>query len=115
MAERTIWGHLAADPTTQQAGKASVTKFRVVENTGSSRQGVWTEDETPTTHYVEAWFELGDTAAAQLHKGDGVIVVGKEHTEKWDAGEGGAQYGRILRADRFGIMPKMQRDKESQK
>jgi hypothetical protein len=38
MAERTIWGNLAADPTTQRAGKASVTKFRVVENTGSARQ-----------------------------------------------------------------------------
>jgi single-strand DNA-binding protein len=110
MAERTIWGHLAADPTRQQAGKAFVTKFRVVENTGASRDGKWVEHDTPTTHYVEAWFELGETVTAQLHKGDGVIVVGKEHTEKWDTAEGGAQYGRILRADRFGIMPKVARD-----
>ena len=29
-AERTVWGHLAADPTTQQAGQTSVTKFRIV-------------------------------------------------------------------------------------
>jgi single-strand DNA-binding protein len=110
MAERTIWGHLAVDPSTQQAGKASVTKFRIVENTGTVRDGKWVEDEAPTTHYVEAWFDLGETAAAQLHKGDGVIVVGKERTEKWDSEERGTQYGRILRADRFGIMPKLARE-----
>lgn len=109
MAERTIWGHLAADPTTQAAGKASVTKFRVIENTGGSRDGKWVEHETPTTHYVEAWFDLGESAAAQLHQGDGIIVVGKERAEKWDAADGGTQYGRILRADRFGIMPKSAR------
>jgi len=38
-----------------------------------------------------------------------VIVVGKEHTESWDAAEGGTQYGRVIRADRFGVMPKTQR------
>ena len=110
MAERTVWGHLAADPTTHQAGKAPITKFRIVENTGAVRDGKWVEHETPTTHYVEAWFELGETAAAQLHKGDGVVVVGKEHTEKWETAEGGTQYGRILRADRFGIIPKPARE-----
>ncbi len=110
MAERTIWGHLAADPTTQQAGRASVTKFRVLENTGSFRAGSWVDDKEPTAHAVEAWFELGDTAASMLRKGDGVIVVGKEHTESWDTAEGGTQYGRVIRADRFGVIPKTQRD-----
>lgn len=109
MAERTIWGHLATDPTTQQAGRASVTKFRVLENTGSFRGGTWVDDKEPTAHAVEAWFELGDTAANTLRKGDGVIVVGKEHTESWDTAEGGTQYGRVLRAERFGIIPKTQR------
>ena len=43
MAERTVWGHLAADPTTHQAGKAPITKFRIVENTGAVRDGNWVE------------------------------------------------------------------------
>lgn len=106
MAERTIWGHLAADPTTQQAGRASVTKFRVLENTGTFRGGSWVDDKEPTAHAVEAWFELGTAAASTLRKGDGVIIVGKEHTESWETTEGGTQYSRIIRADRFGVMPK---------
>lgn len=114
MAERTIWGHLAADPATQQAGKASVTKFRVVENTRSYRDGKWVEDTTPTTHYVEAWFELGATAAASLHTGDGVIVVGKERSESWDSTDGTTQYGRVIRADRFGIIPKQPKAEDEQ-
>ncbi|GAB3611560.1 hypothetical protein GCM10027414_36860 [Humibacter ginsengiterrae] len=108
MAERTIWGHLAADPTTQQAGKATVTKFRVIENTGALRDGKWTEDEEPTTHYVEAWFQLGDAAASELTKGAGVIVVGRERSEKWESIEG-TRYGRVIRAERFGVMPKLAR------
>lgn len=104
MAERTVWGHLAADPVVQDAGKAKVTKFRVVENTGSYRGGSWTDDETPTTHLVEAWFEVG-ASAADLSTGDGVIVVGKEHTESWKK-DGTTQYNRVLRADRFGVIPK---------
>lgn len=113
MADRTIWGHLAADPAVQDVGKAKVTKFRVVENTGSYRSGKWVNDDTPTTHLVEAWFETGESAAANLSKGTGVVVVGKEHTESWKNGDT-TQYNRILRADRFGIMPKLPAKQDEQ-
>jgi single-strand DNA-binding protein len=104
MAQRTIWGHLPAKPVVQDAGRTKVTRFRVIENTGAYRAGKWVEDETPTTHLVEAWFEVGVTAAA-LNEGDGVIVVGKEHTEKWMKNDA-PQYNRVLKAERFGIIPK---------
>ncbi|MCS5524818.1 single-stranded DNA-binding protein [Curtobacterium flaccumfaciens pv. oortii] len=113
MADRTIWGNLAADPVVQDVGKAKVTKFRVVENTGSYRSGKWVKDETPTTHLVEAWFEAGESAVANLRKGTGVVVVGKEHTESWKNGDT-TQYNRILRADRFGIIPKLPAKQDEQ-
>ncbi len=37
--------------------------------------------------------ELGQNAAATLHKGDAVIVVGREHTNSWGE-EGTKPYGR---------------------
>jgi single-strand DNA-binding protein len=113
MAERTVWGHLAADPVVQDVGRAKVAKFRVVENTGSYRSGKWVNDETPTTHLVEAWFEVGESAATNLTKGTGVVVVGKEHTDSWTK-DGTTQYSRILRADRFGIIPKLPAKQDGQ-
>ncbi|PFG29596.1 single-stranded DNA-binding protein [Paramicrobacterium agarici] len=105
MAERTIWGNLAADLTVEQAGKAEVTKFRVIENTRSYRGGEWVDDDTPTTHFIEAWFELSKSAAANLSKGDGAIVYGKERSESWGA-EDDRKFGRVIRAERFGIIPR---------
>lgn len=102
MATRTITGNLAADPEVVQAGNVSITKFRVIENTGEYRGGKFVAHETPTSHNVEARFELGDNAAATLHKGDAVIVVGKEHTNSWEK-DGATQYGRVIDADTIGV------------
>jgi len=103
MATRTITGNLAADPEVVQAGNVSITKFRVVENTGEYRGGKFVEHDTPTTHFVEAKFELGQNAAASLHKGDEVTVTGSEHTNSWDDKDGGKQYGRVIDADQIGV------------
>lgn len=83
MATRTITGNLAADSEVVQAGSIKITKFRVLENTGEYRRSEYLEHDTPTVHFVEAKFELGENAAASPHRGDAVIVVGREHTSSW--------------------------------
>jgi single-strand DNA-binding protein len=102
MSTRTITGNLAADPEVVQAGSISITKLRVIENTGEYRQGKWTPHPDATTHFVEAKFELGENAAATLHKGDPVIVIGDEHTSSWGP-EGSKQYGRVIDARNIGV------------
>ena len=52
---------------------------------------------------MEARFELGENAAASLHKGDAVIVVGKEHSNSWQDKEGAKQFGRVIDADNIGV------------
>ncbi|MGE3449613.1 MAG: single-stranded DNA-binding protein [Microbacteriaceae bacterium] len=102
MSARTITGNLAADPEVVQAGNVSITKFRVIENTGEYRGGKFVAHDNPTTHFVEARFELGENAAATLQKGTAVIVVGKEHTNSW-GDEGAKQYGRVIDAHNIGV------------
>lgn len=103
MSARTITGNLAADPEVVQAGTVNITKLRVIENTGEYRQGKFVAHDTPTSHFVEARFELGENAATTLHNGDAVIVVGKEHTNSWEDKAGGTQYGRVIDADAIGV------------
>jgi single-strand DNA-binding protein len=102
MSTRTITGNLAADPEVVQAGSISITKLRVIENTGEYRQGKWIAHADATTHFVEAKFELGENTAATLHKGDPVIVIGDEHTSSWGE-EGAKQYGRVIEARNIGV------------
>lgn len=101
MSTRTITGNLAADPEVVQAGKIQITKLRVIENTGEYRRGEYIEHDTPTTHFVESRFELGESVAASLHKGDAVIVIGREYTKSWGPDDA-KQYGRVIDADRIG-------------
>ncbi|WP_146085340.1 single-stranded DNA-binding protein [Rathayibacter sp. AY1G1] len=101
MSTRTITGNLATDPEAVQAGRVQIVKLRVIENTGEFRGGEWTAHEAPTTHFVEAKFELGEHVLASLHKGDGVIVVGYEHTVAWGEGEN-RRTGRVIEADAIG-------------
>lgn len=101
MATRTITGNLAADPEFVAAGSIQIVKFRVIENTGEYRRGEFVPHESPTTHFVEAKFELGQNIADSLHTGDQVIVVGREHTESW-GDEGAKQYGRVIEAETVG-------------
>ncbi|MCJ1675418.1 single-stranded DNA-binding protein [Rathayibacter sp. VKM Ac-2929] len=101
MSTRTITGNLAADPEAVQAGRVQIVKLRVIENTGEFRGGEWTAHEAPTTHFVEAKFELGEHVLTSLHKGDAVIVVGYERTVAWGEGEN-RRTGRVLEADAIG-------------
>ncbi|MEB0002234.1 single-stranded DNA-binding protein [Cryobacterium sp. RTC2.1] len=101
MSTRTVTGNLAADPEVVPAGSILITKFRVIENTGEYRSGAWHAHEAATTHFVEARFELGENVAATLHRGDPVVVVGREHTEIWGGPEA-RRSGRVLQADVVG-------------
>jgi single-strand DNA-binding protein len=99
---RTILGNLATEPAIVQAGTTTITKLRILENTGEYRAGTWTEHENPTSHFVEAKFELGEHAAESLNRGDPVIVVGREYTVS--RGEGDQKkYGRVIDADAIGV------------
>ena len=102
MSTRTITGNLAADPEVVEAGSITITKFRIIENTGEYRHGKWQAHPDATTHFVEAKFELGENTAATLHRGDAVIIVGREHTSRW-GDEGAKQYGRVLEAENIGV------------
>ncbi|WP_165068669.1 single-stranded DNA-binding protein [Marisediminicola senii] len=101
MATRTITGHLAADPEIVTAGSIHITKLRVIENTGEYRTGKWAPHPDPTTHFVEARFELGENLAHSLHKGDAIIVTGRERSVSWGSDDA-RQYGRIIDADDAG-------------
>ena len=101
MSTRTITGNLATDPEAVQVGRVQIVKLRVIENTGEFRGGEWTPHEAPTTHFVEAKFELGEHVLASLHRGDAVIVVGYERTVTWGEGES-RRTGRVVEADAIG-------------
>jgi single-strand DNA-binding protein len=102
MTTHTIIGNLATEPVIIQAGTTTITKLRILENTGEYRAGTWTEHENPTSHFVEAKFELGEHAAESLNRGDPVIVVGREHTVNWGEGDH-KKYGRVIEADAIGL------------
>lgn len=102
MTTRTIIGNLATEPKVVQAGSTTITKLRILENTGEYRAGTWTEHENPTSHFVEAKFELGEHVAESLNRGDPVIVVGREHTVSWSEGDQ-KKYGRVIEADAIGV------------
>ncbi|MEB0004159.1 single-stranded DNA-binding protein [Cryobacterium sp. RTC2.1] len=102
MSTRTITGNLATDPEVVQAGSINITKLRVIENTGEYRTGKWHAHPDATTHFVEARFALGDNAATTLHKGDPVIVIGREHTNSW-GDDGAKHYVRVIDADNIGV------------
>lgn len=101
MTVRFVTGRLSADPEVQPAGRISITKFTVLENTYEYRGDERIEGKQPLAHYIEAKFELGENAAVSLHKGDAVIVVGHERDASFD-GRDGTVYRRIIDAQHIG-------------
>lgn len=102
MSVRFITGNLAADPEVQAAGKVSITKLTVLENTAEYRGDQRVEGLKPLSHSVEAKFELGAGAASSLHKGDAVIVVGHERDASFEGTDGGVVYRRVIDATHIG-------------
>ncbi|AWB88121.1 single-stranded DNA-binding protein [Mycetocola zhujimingii] len=102
MSVRTVTGRLASVPIVQAAGQVEITRLTVIEQTRQYRQSAWVTDENPTTHHVEAKFELG-AAAAQLKPGQAIIVVGNERTTSWRKDGEGRQYRRVIAADHIAV------------
>lgn len=104
--QRVITGRLATDPETDRVGAARNhprTTLIVFENTGRrNREGAWVEDPEPTRHTIKAWGDLG-LQAAELRRGDAVIVVGHERTEAWtDRESDERRRRRVIEADHIG-------------
>lgn len=102
MSVRFITGNLAADPEVQQAGRVSITKLTVLENTAEYRGDQRVEGLRPLSHSVEAKFDLGAGAAASLRKGDAVIVIGRERDASFEGTDGGLVYRRVVDATHIG-------------
>lgn len=87
----TFQGHLTAEPklryTTET--RTPVADFRVLVNSRIKDGDQWIDGE-PTAHNVRVYGRLAEAAAEQLHKGSGVIVIGRTETTAWpdtDTGE----------------------------
>jgi single-strand DNA-binding protein len=80
-------GNITRDPefrvTTNGKGIAS---FGLAVNRRYQVEGAWQEQ---TSFFdVVAWSDLGQHAAASLHKGDRVIVTGRLEQRTWEGGDG---------------------------
>lgn len=94
----TIEGRLAEDPTALE----SLTEFIVLTNRrGQDDAGEW--GNTDTTRYTVKSFRTLGGAAADLEKGDKVIVAGSIVTDSWeDRDSGQKRYKPVILADAIG-------------
>ena len=99
----TLVGNLVADPEIQttQSGR-TVARFRVATNDGyHSSTGEYVE--LPAVfNDCEAWAE-GAEAAAQMHRGAAVIVVGEQRQQNWQAEDGSPRSRRYVHVNALGI------------
>lgn len=103
MIAMTLVGNLVADPEIQttQSGR-KVARFRVATNDGYySSTGEYVE--LPAVfNDCEAWAE-GAEAAAQMHRGAAVIVVGEQRQQNWQAEDGSPRSRRYVHVNALGI------------
>lgn len=95
----TIEGRLAQDPTALE----SLTEFVVLTNRRRQDDaGEW--GNTDTTRYTVKAFKALGGAAADLEKGDKVIVAGSIVTDSWeDRVSGQKRYKPVILADAIGV------------
>lgn len=80
-------GNITRDPEYRvtNSGKG-VASFGLAVNRRYQINGEWQEQ---TSFFdVVAWSDLGQRAAASLHKGDRVIVTGRMEQRTWETGDG---------------------------
>ncbi|HEX3830138.1 MAG TPA: single-stranded DNA-binding protein [Sporichthyaceae bacterium] len=80
----TICGNLAETPTLEASatGKATVRMRIAVDNRRRDPNGEWV-DGTTSWYTVIAWETLAENLAANLNKGDRVIVHGRLEQREW--------------------------------
>ena len=85
----TFQGWLGGDVRTQQAGAATVARFRVASTPRRLNRSTGEWHDGPTQWYsVSAWRSLGDHCAASLRRGDPVVVHGRLTQSSWVNQEG---------------------------
>lgn len=85
----TFQGWLGGDPSTRQAGGASVTTFRVASTPRRFSRTTQEWSDGPTQWFgVNAWRTLGDHCAASLRRGDPVVVHGRLTQSTWVNSQG---------------------------
>ena len=85
----TFQGWLGGDVRTQQAGSATVARFRVASTPRRLNRSTGEWHDGPTQWYsVSAWRALGDHCATSLRRGDPVVVHGRLTQSSWVNQEG---------------------------
>jgi single-strand DNA-binding protein len=85
----TFQGWLGGDVRTQQAGSATVARFRVASTPRRLNRSTGEWHDGPTQWYsVSAWRALGEHCATSLRRGDPVVVHGRLTQSSWVNQEG---------------------------
>lgn len=106
MNKLSITGNLVADPETQQAGEATVTRARLIhtESFKDRESGEWKKGE-PMSVDFEVWNGYGESFAKAAKKGCAVLIEGKLRLNKYERKEDGVTvYGYRVRVDRWQII-----------
>lgn len=99
----SMTGHLGGEVEsrlTRLTNTQSAT-FRLACTPRVRRRGDWTDGET-TWLTVTCFRSLAENAAASLHKGDPVIVLGKLRTQTWQDDQGEHHERTVLEASSVG-------------
>ena len=83
----TLTGNLTKDPELRYTtGGRGVASFGLAVNRRYQVNGEW--QEQVSFFNVVAWADLGENAAASLHKGNRVMVMGRLEQRSYDTREG---------------------------
>ncbi|GAA5483986.1 single-stranded DNA-binding protein [Haloferula sargassicola] len=108
MNQLTITGNLVANPETQQAGEATVTRARLIhtESYKDRESGEWKKGE-PMAIDFEIWNGYGEAFAKAATKGAAVLIEGRIRPNNYTRKEDGVTvYGYRVRVDRWQIVAK---------
>ncbi len=95
-----IMGHLGQDPDIRDVGSggANVATLSVATTESyKNRNGEWKDAHTEW-HRCNAWNKHADEAA-RLHKGDAVLIIGKNRTRKYTGKDGIERYTTEIHVD----------------
>lgn len=97
----TVVGNLTRDAEPREFATGNVTKFRVATNERMKKGTEWVDGEA-TYVDVAAWRKLGN-AAAELRKGQKVIVTGKLKGNAFTRADGTKGYAYEVDASDIGL------------
>lgn len=95
--EATIRGYLASDPRLNETQTGRRVANVSVGYTPQKKTQQGYEDLAPTTWFEAALWDDAAGAAAELRKGDEVVLTGSPHVEVYDRKDGGSGVKVVLR------------------